>query len=69
MNRCQGWEDNGEQAWDYLDYVESFVCDTPGETIEVDLSEWQGDSIWFGSHDHPSGGGEMTRTCLMSRPE
>jgi hypothetical protein len=69
MNRCQGWEDNGQDAWDYLQYLESFVCNTPGEIVEVDLSAFEGGDLWFGSHDHPDGGGEMTSTCLVSWQE
>ena len=62
--RCQGWEESGQNAWDHLDYVTSFVCDTPGMIVEVDLSAWAGGGLWMGSHDHPDGGGHMTSTCL-----
>jgi hypothetical protein len=68
MERCQGWEEQGESAWDHLDYVESFVCSSE-RIVEVDLSEWSGGYLWFGSHDHPYGEGHMTNTCLVSRPE
>jgi len=64
VNRCQGWEDQGLDAWDFLDYVGSLVCDTAGEVLELDLSPWAGGSLWFGSHDNPGGGGHMTNICL-----
>jgi hypothetical protein len=41
------------------------VCNTPGEIVEVDVSAFVGQGLWFGSHDHPDGGGEMTSTCLV----
>ena len=69
VTRCQGWEDQGLDAWDYLDYVDSFVCDTPGEVLELDLSPWAGGYLWFGSHDNPSGGGHMTNICLVELVE
>ena len=65
VNRCQGWEDQGLDAWDYLDYVDSMVCDTAGEVLELDLSPWAGGNLWFGSHDNPGGGGSMTNICLV----
>jgi hypothetical protein len=68
VERCQGWEERGEDAWVSLDYVESFVCSSL-RIVEVDLSPWSGGDLWFGSHDHPDGGGEMTNICLVSRPE
>jgi len=68
MERCQGWEERGDDAWDHLDYVESFVCNSE-RIVEVDLSAWSGGHLWFGSHDHPGGGGHMTNACLVSQPE
>jgi len=68
MERCQGWEERGEDAWDSLEYIHSFVCNSE-RIVEVDLSDWSGGHLWFGSHDHPGGGGHMTNICLVSRPE
>ncbi len=68
VDRCQGWEDQGLNAWDHLDYVASMVCDQQGMVLPVDLSAWAGGSLWFGSHDLPGGGGHMTSTCLVERP-
>ncbi len=64
-HRCQGWEDRGQDAWDYLDYVAKTVCSSEGKVVEVDLSAYEGQDLWFGSHDHPDGGGHMTSTCLV----
>jgi hypothetical protein len=68
-NRCQGWEDQGLDAWDYLAYIDQFVCDTQGEVLVVDLTPWAGGSLWFGSHDNPNGGGHMTNICLVELVE
>jgi hypothetical protein len=65
VNRCQGWEDQGLDAWDFLDYVGSLVCDTAGEVLELDLSPWVGGGLWFGAHDNPGGGGNATNICLV----
>ncbi len=67
MERCQGWEDQNLNAWDYLAYVDSFVCDTAGEVLVLDLSPWAGGNLWFGSHDNPAGGGSMTNICLVEQ--
>jgi hypothetical protein len=64
-NRCQGWEDQGLNAWDYLNYVDSMLCNQVGDVLPIDLSSWAGGSLWFGSHDAPGGGGHMTSTCLV----
>lgn len=68
MERCQGWEERGEDAWDSLDYVHSFVCSTE-RVVEVDLDAWSGGYLWFGAHDHPDGGGHLTEICMVSRPD
>lgn len=65
MHRCQGWEDAGQDAWDHLDYVDQLLCDTAGEVLALDLGPWSGGYLWFGSHDHPAGGGHMTNICLV----
>ena len=69
MNRCQGWEDRGQNAWDHLDYIANEVCSVEGTVVEVDLSAYAGGDLWFGSHDHPNGGGHMTSTCLVTWEE
>ncbi len=68
VTRCQGWEDNGQDAWDHLQYVAQLTCDTEGQWLEVDLSMYEGDTMWFGSHDLPTGGGHMTDVCLAEGP-
>lgn len=62
--RCQGWESNGMNAWDYLEYVDQVECTYDGQILEVDLSPWEGGALWVGSHDHPSGGGHMNEVCI-----
>ena len=55
----------GESAQaDHLDYVSKIVCDNEGDVIEIDLSDYAGGYLWFGSHAPPDGGGNMTNTCL-----
>jgi hypothetical protein len=66
MERCQGWEERGEDAWDHLDYVVSFVCEYDGQTLDVDLSAWDGGYLWMGSHDNPDGGGHLNDVCLAT---
>lgn len=68
ISRCQGWENNGMNAWDHLQYVAQFTCDTTGQWLEVDLSAYEGSSMWYGSHDLPTGGGHMTDVCLAEGP-
>ncbi|HCP46941.1 MAG TPA: hypothetical protein DIU15_12920, partial [Deltaproteobacteria bacterium] len=65
VTRCQGWEDQGLDAWDYLDYVDSIVCDQAGVVLPIDLSASPGGHFWFGAHDNPGGGGHMTNICLV----
>jgi len=63
--RCQGWEENGQNAWDYLNYIDSIVCDGTQEVLEVDLSNWVGEHIYVGVHDYPSvGAGHNTMACI-----
>ena len=64
MERCQGWEENGQNAWDHLDYISKTICENEGDVLEIDLSDYVGGHLWFGSHDLPDGGGDMTNTCL-----
>lgn len=69
MARCQGWEENGEQAWDHLEYIDSLVCDAEGLVLEVDVSAWAGQKIWAGVHDHPDGSGHFTEVCVATWEE
>jgi hypothetical protein len=62
--RCQGWELNGQNAWDHLQYVVQLVCDSAQKTLAVDLTSSVGSAIWIGSHDNPAGGGDSTPSCL-----
>ena len=62
--RCQGWEENGQDAWDHLDYLDKVVCNTEGQVHEIDLSAWAGQDLWVGVHDLPEGGGHFTHVCI-----
>ena len=62
--RCQGWEENGQNAWDHLDYLETIICDQTGKTVEIDLSSRAGQNLWVGVHDLPAGGGHFTHVCI-----
>lgn len=64
VSRCQGWEQNGMNAWDHLEYVAQVECDCDGKVVEVDLSPWAGGWLWMGAHDHPNGGGPLTEVCV-----
>jgi len=66
--RCQGWEEQGLNAWDYLDYIATLTCNTAGETLLLDLSAYVGQNLHFGSHDLPAGGGHMTMACIAFSP-
>lgn len=66
--RCQGWEEQGLDAWDYLDYIVTMDCNTAGQTLLVDLSAYVGQHLHFGSHDQPGGGGHMTMVCIAFSP-
>jgi hypothetical protein len=66
--RCQGWEEQGLNAWDYLDYIATMDCTVAGMTLVVDLSAYVGQHLHFGSHDQPGGGGHMTNVCLAFTP-
>jgi hypothetical protein len=64
IQRCQGWEAIGEDAWDHLDYIATLICNTTGQNIVVDLSDWAGEILYVGAHDLPTGGGHMTDVCI-----
>ncbi|MFZ5478771.1 MAG: hypothetical protein ACOZNI_18510 [Myxococcota bacterium] len=63
--RCQGWEEQGMNAWDHLDYVERVTCTEPGWTMELDLSAYRGQTLWVGAHPQPDGSGMMTLACFV----
>lgn len=60
--------DNGMDAWDHLAYVAQITCETTGQWLEVNLSMYEGNGLWFGAHDLPQGGGHMTDVCLAEGP-
>jgi hypothetical protein len=64
--RCQGWEQKGLKAWDYLNYVDSLVCDKPQKLINLNLTP--GKKYWMGIHDYPKvGKGHFTMACLAPK--
>jgi hypothetical protein len=66
MARCQGWEEQGLNAWNHLEYVDSLVCDEPQKLIELDLPA--GSKRWMGIHDYPQiGQGHFTMACLADK--
>jgi hypothetical protein len=68
-DRCQGWEFcECEHAWDpgNQEKVASLVCTEPGLTLEVDLSDYIGETLWVGVHDNPDGGGHMNEVCIAT---
>lgn len=66
--RCRGWEENGEDAWDHLDYIAQLDCTQTGDKIAVDLSPWEGQYIYVGVHRQPSGTGHNTGVCITAAP-
>ncbi|HJN78243.1 MAG TPA: hypothetical protein QGF58_30300 [Myxococcota bacterium] len=62
--RCQGWEENGDNAWDHLDYLDQIVCTATDQIHEIDLSSRAGANLWVGVHDLPAGGGHFTHVCI-----
>lgn len=62
--RCQGWENHGQNPWDHLNYVAQVTCDGAQKTLDVDVSAYAGQTLWFGAHDHPQGGGNGTTACI-----
>jgi hypothetical protein len=66
VNRCQGWEESGQDAWDHLDYIEKTTCVADGQTIELDLSAYTGQTLYVGAHNQPDGSGTMTWGCLAT---
>jgi hypothetical protein len=63
--RCSGWENMGQNAWDHLDYiVPALTCDAEQKTQPFDITSYAGQTLWFGAHNHPSGGGSGTTACI-----
>jgi hypothetical protein len=63
--RCSGWENMGQNAWDFLDYVGGpLTCDAVQKTQAFDISGYVGQTLWFGAHNHPAGGGSGTTACI-----
>lgn len=67
IERCQGWEINGQDAWDNLNYLDQLVCNTEQQQIDLDLSGRVGQRIYVGAHNDPSGGGQFTHMCLARK--
>jgi hypothetical protein len=65
--RCQGWEDNGQNAWDHLQYIYTLDCTAAQATLDVDLSSYVGTTVWVGVHDQPAGGGHNTPVCVATK--
>lgn len=62
--RCQGWETNGQNPWDHLQYVYTLDCTTAQTTLDIDMSSYVGQTVWVGVHDQPTGGGHDTPVCV-----
>ncbi len=63
--RCSGWELMMQNAWDYLDYiVPPLTCDAVQKTQPFDITSYTGQTLWFGAHNHPAGGGSGTTACI-----
>lgn len=67
VKRCQGWEKTGQNAWEHLNYVVTLQCDSEQQLLELDLSSYVGQTLYFGAHNHPAGGGEFTHMCLAKK--
>ena len=63
--RCQGWEDMGQDAWDFLDYELQMDCDMVDKAVVIDLPLGT-PGKWFGVHDQPGGGGHFTEVCIAT---
>lgn len=65
VERCSGWELMGQNAWDYLDYVvPALTCDAVQKTQPFDITGYAGQTLWFGAHNNPGGGGSGTTACI-----
>ena len=63
--RCQGWEDMGANAWEFLDYELQMDCDAVDKAQVIDLPPGT-PGKWFGVHDQPAGGGHFTEVCIAT---
>lgn len=64
VQRCSGWENKGQNPWDHLNYIAKLDCDAAQKTVDVDVSAYVGETLWFGAHDQPTGGGKGTTACI-----
>lgn len=62
--RCQGWEDEGKSAPDFLQYVTKMTCDADQKTLPLDLSAYVGQNLHMGTHLAPDGSGHGTVACV-----
>jgi hypothetical protein len=62
--RCQGWETNGQNPWDHLDYIYTLDCTSAQATLDIDMSAYVGQTVWVGVHNQPTGGGANTPVCV-----
>jgi hypothetical protein len=68
VQRCQGWELMGLNAWDYLDYVYMTKCDVAGKYWEIPFAP--GTISHYGVHNDPSdGSGTFTTVCVATLVE
>lgn len=66
--RCQGWEEQGLNAWNHLEYIDSMVCDANQKVVDLNLSP--GKKRWMGIHDYPViGQGHFTMACLAEKKD
>jgi hypothetical protein len=48
-----------------LDYVvPALTCDAVQKTQPFDITGYAGQTLWFGAHDNPAGGGSGTTACI-----
>ncbi len=64
--RCQGWEEDGEDCADHLDYIDRVDCHEEGAVFEVDLRPWAGETLWAGVHRQSDGSGHFTEVCIAT---
>ena len=64
--RCQGWEEEGLDCAEYLDYIDRIDCLEEGAVFEVDLRPWAGETLWAGVHRQADGSGHFTDVCIAT---
>lgn len=67
VQRCSGWELNGQKAADHLDYIAKLTCDQLQKTLVVDLTPYAGQHIYLGAHAQPDGSGHGTIACVQPK--